>query len=102
VTSELLIIAFGLFATAMGIYAYVGKHAARLHRYHGPFVNVVYSYLPYGLAFTLIGLAIITGPGPWDGPLVLAGFALATFGIILWFWHPNWIRPKWLRNSWGD
>ena|SRR5437016_6173316 len=101
-TTKLLIIAFGLLLTGAGIYAYVGKNAAWLHRYHGPFVNGVYSYLPYGLGFTLIGLAVLAGPAPWAGPLVLAAFVLMLVGIILWFWHPYWIRPKWLRNSWGD
>ena len=101
-TVTLAIIAFGLFAAAMGIYAYVGKRAAHIHRYHGPFVNVVYSSLPYGLGFTLVGLAISIGSGPLVGPLVLAAFALMVSGMVLWFWHPYWIRPKWLRNSWGD
>ena len=101
-TDKLLIIAVGLFVTAMGIYAYVGKSAARIHRYHGPFVNIVYGYLPYGLGFTLIGLAVLAGPAAWGGALVLAAFALMLVGIILWFWHPYWIRPKWLRNSRGD
>ncbi len=101
-TTKIAIIAFGLIASYMGIYAYVGKGAARIHRYHGPFVNVVYSYLPYGIGFTLVGLAILIRNGPWVGPLVIVAFALMAFGIILWFWHPYWIRPRWLRNSWGD
>jgi hypothetical protein len=88
--------------TAAGIYAYVGKGAARFFRFLGPFVNIVYGYIPYGVAFTLGGLAILFGAGPWTGPLWIGTFALATLGIVLWFWHPYRIRPKWLRNSFGD
>jgi hypothetical protein len=101
-TTDLEILAFGLFLTLAGIYAYVGKRAARFHRYHGPFVNIVYSYLPYGLAVILFGLAFLAGSGPLVGPLVIVAFALAAFGLILWFWHPYWIKPRWLRNSRGD
>ena len=95
-------VAFGLFLAAMGVYAYVGERAAYIHRFHGPFVNVVYSYLPFGLGFALIGVALMMGSSPLAGPLVIVALALMVFGMILWFWHPYWVRPRWLRNSWGD
>lgn len=85
-----------------GVYCYLGASAARVHRIIGPFVNVVYGYIPYGLGCVIIGTGTVMGRGPLSGAFAIVALVLVASGILLWFWHPYWIRPKWLRNAWGD
>lgn len=96
------VIAFGVFLICWGIYCYVGPNAARLNRVVGPFVNIIYSYIPFGLSCTIVGSTMLIGRGPLVGPLIIVALPIMALGLLLWFWHPHWIRPTWLRNDWGD
>ncbi|TME35812.1 MAG: hypothetical protein E6I61_16530 [Chloroflexi bacterium] len=95
---------FGLCLLGMGLYGYVGQGAVTMYRRIpiGPFVNIVYSEVPYGLGFTALGLAMILKTGTLSDVLALAGLGCMAVGVILGFWHPYADRPHWLRDAWGD
>jgi hypothetical protein len=63
---------------------------------------VVYGQIPYGLPVIAGGMAMVVHlPGITDA-LWYATLGFAVIGMLLWFWHPYPIRPKWLRNAWGN
>lgn len=53
-----------------------------------------------GIAFCLVPLAALVGPGPdvLRITLLLAAVAAAWIFIISFFWLPAFARPRWLRS----
>jgi hypothetical protein len=94
------IIGVGLLLAIAGLYAYVGKHAAGFYRF---FLRVRGGYyvqgcLPYGVGLMLVGLAALIHHGLLAVVLLTAGMGLMGSGLIMVFWLPYRLRPKWLRN----
>ena len=98
------VLVFGVCLLAIGCYAYLGRGAEAMYRRVpiGPFVNVVHGQIPYGAGFSAIGMAMFLKTGWVSDVLSLCGLGCMAVGVILWFWHPYALRPRWLRNAWGD
>jgi hypothetical protein len=65
-------------------------------------ISLVYAEVPIGLAFTLVGLGALISQHPISDWLMVIGLASGCVGIVLIFWHPDWVRPTWLRGPLGD
>lgn len=100
--TAILAITFGLIAVAFGVRAYMGRGAEGTARHLSIFLPLVYVELPGGCGFTLVGIGLLIARHPISDFLILAGLALIAVGMLLIFWHPNWIRPTWLRDGLGD
>lgn len=94
------IIGVGLLLAVAGLYTYVGKHAAGFyyffHRARGYHAQ---GCLPYGAGLMLAGFAaVLVRHGPLASVLVIAGLGLMLSGLIMVFWLPYRLMPKWLRD----
>ena len=58
---------------------------------------VVIIFLPGGLGITLVSVALIVGKNVVTEQLVVAGVVLVVAGWVLYFFHPRWILPRWMR-----
>ena len=93
---------FGLCGVVFGLRAYTGRGASATARHLSIFVSLVYAELPGGIGFTFIGFGMLIARHPITDVLLLLGLGLCAIAVLLIFWHPNWIRPAWLRGSLGD
>ena len=88
---------------ALGAWAYVGGNAStyftKWMRTGGLFLTpaVVIMLLPGGLGITLIGIALIVGKNAVTEQLVVGGLFFVIAGWVLYFFHPRWVRPRWMR-----
>jgi len=67
-------------------------------------ISVVYAEVPVGLCFALVGFGALIDlrHPPVTDTLMILGLISGAVGILLIFWHPNWLRPTWLRGPFGD
>ncbi len=54
--------------------------------------------LPYGAGLMLVGFAALIHHGLLGVVLLTAGMGLMGSGLIMVFWLPYRLMPKWLRN----
>lgn len=95
----------GVTMAALGAWAYVGKTAEGFFRrswdfggmYFGPASTMF--LLPAGVGFTLMGIAFLVGKNAVTTEILIAGLAFVLVGWLLFFIHPAWIRPKWMRSK---
>jgi hypothetical protein len=99
--------AFGVVATAYGLWIYRSPSAERFYTVR-PYLLattgwILTGVIPIGLGAVIIAVAMLFGTGSFVAQ-VLTAIGLASwilgFGLILI--HPNRIRPKWLRGQIGD
>ena len=88
----------------MGIYAYIGRSAPTFYRraYRNSFGlfgrAVIVFLLPGGLGFLLLGLAFLIGKNDITTQMLVVGLALILAAWVLFFIHPRWVLPRWLRS----
>jgi hypothetical protein len=91
-------IVVGLTGFAMGLYAYAGRSAPQY--FTNPRTNsAVPMFMPAGLGFACAGFGLSLVPSPIGGALVFGGMGLIVVGIIAGIWHPQAIRPWWLKED---
>jgi hypothetical protein len=87
---------FGGWAVYLGIMVRLGKWRAPLMYRGFPVLASPGTFLiaiPIGLSFIIIGLEIVFP----DKNLTILGLVLFFATIILGFWMPNWLFPKWFQ-----
>ena len=52
-----------------------------------------------GLAFLCEGIGLLIPYRPLSDFLLVAGLGFALISVVLWYWHPMAIRPRWMRNA---
>ena len=98
-STGIMVAVFGLLFFLMGLYGYVGRGAPRFFRVVRWRINWFYGLLPFGFAFSVMGLGILVSRHPWTDVLLLLGFAVLLPALILPIWHPRPLRPWWLKNG---
>ncbi len=96
----IFIFGVGLYLCLAGFYFYIGRRLERLRS------NVVIRVMPGGIYGMVPGglAAIFFGLGLLVHSVLIFWFAilLGVVAFILFFWHPDWVRPYWMRGSFGD
>src|SRR5438067_3251514 len=94
----------GLMTVWMGLYAYVGKGAPEFYRraYRNSFglfgPAIIVFLLPCGLGMLLMSSAFMIGKNEITTNVLVAGFGFFVVAWILFFIHPRWVLPRWLRS----
>ena len=101
------ILAVGMVTLGVGIHLYMRRELPRgwvvfLNALPFYYRGNLYAVVPYGLGFSLGGLAVLAGHSAFTGPLLIGALACCAFGLVAVFWHPNWMRPRSLRGPPGD
>ena len=89
----------------LGLYAYIGRGAPTLFRraYANSFGlvgrAVIVFLLPAGIGFTLIGIAFLVGKNAITSNMLVVGLGFVLLAWLLFFVHPRFAQPKWLRTD---
>lgn len=98
-------VAFGLYAIGVGLYTYLAPGAehrvrnAYLYRTGLVFASALYGAIPIGLSMICLGLSTIIPIQPISGFLTDGSLVLLVVAGLAMIWHPNWIRPRWARDT---
>lgn len=98
------VLIFGVAISGFGLWAYTGKTAGRrFEKWIGlgnPYLthSSVMLLLPTGVGSTVIGLAFVIGKNAFTQQMLVAGLFLFVLGWILYFVHPSWVQPRWMRR----
>ncbi len=98
-----VVIAFGACLFLGALWLYLGTGLERLRRnvlirvMPGP----IYGGIPTSLACVVLGVSSLFHGFLFELLFWLAGI-LGVIAFTLWFWHPDWVRPYWMRGPFGD
>ena len=103
-TTGAYVLMFGLIVLAFSVHLYLSKDLpgmwTRLFR-SVPVINRnnIYALGPCGLGFTLFGIAmLVRGHHPYFDLALGGGLLFIGVTWLVIFWHPNWMRPPYLRG----